>query len=89
LKGKPCKQGWKSQQTVQGMSKQMYTQKEHEDNQNSTNEVEDGIVWHKSASDGGALQKENQDNQNRSKEVEDTILCHKSASDGGALAGMS
>lgn len=45
--------------------------------------MEDGVIWHKSASDGGALRKENQDNQNNSKEVEDMIACHKSASDGG------
>ncbi len=64
-------------------------QKENQDNQKSSNEVEDGVICHKSASDGGALGKENQDNQNSSKEVEDMIECHKSASDGGALAGMS
>jgi len=60
-------------------------QKENHDNQNISNEVEDAIICHKSASDGGALRKENQDNQNRSKKAEDAIVCHKSASDGGAL----
>jgi hypothetical protein len=51
--------------------------------QKSSNEVEDGVICHKSASDGGVLWKENHDNQNSCKEVEDMIECHKSASDGG------
>jgi len=59
------------------------TRKENQGNQRSRNEVEDRVICHKSASDGGALRKENQDNQNSSKEVEDMIECHRSASDGG------
>jgi hypothetical protein len=50
--------------------------KENQDNQNRSKEVEDAILCHKSASDGGALQKENQDNQNNSKQVEDIMELH-------------